>query len=91
VLVGEIEALYVPALLSMSTMKFSFASICSIVMSNSLISCCHQIFICLSYYVVINVSRGLWSVSTITLWPCSSPLKCASELTIANNSLSGVV
>jgi len=56
---GEAEPLYVPALLSVSVMKFSFPSIYSMVMSNSLITYCHLIFIYLSCYVVINVTRGL--------------------------------
>jgi len=56
---GEAEPLYVPALLSVSTMKFSFPSICSMVMSNSFITCCHLILICLSCHVVINVTKGL--------------------------------
>jgi len=44
---GKEEPLYVPALLSVSTMKFSFPSMCCMVMSNSLIACCHLIFISL--------------------------------------------
>jgi len=64
---GEAEAFYVPPLLSISLMKFSFPSKCSIVMANSLITCYYLIFVCLSWHIVMNITKALWSVSTITL------------------------